>query len=214
MSDKTFEDLLELAQQQPQWPLADWSPSQIKHLDIRIDRHGRWYHEGSEIRRPSLVQLFSRLLDYRDDCFCLVTPAEQCNIIVEDVPFLIVEVDVRNPGSEQQVFLRTNVDDWVSLQRQSQFELKGVVPYVEVRPGLWARVSRSCYYQLFEYLELPDESAQPVCDSEVCDSEVCDSEVWNSEGFIREIEEHQVAILRSCGAALRWPLTDDPTDHR
>ena len=37
------------------YPLDKWNPTNCGYVDIAIDRDGRWFHEGSEIKRAELV---------------------------------------------------------------------------------------------------------------------------------------------------------------
>ncbi len=83
-------------------------------FDIRIARDGTWFHEGGPIRRIELVKLFASVLR-RDDAggFWLVTPVERGRIIVEDTPFVAVEMTASGNGDEQVLSFRTNLDEWV-----------------------------------------------------------------------------------------------------
>ena len=68
-------------------PLDLWQPDLSGDIDIRIDREGRWYHEGDEIKRESLVQLFASILRREEDGeYYLVTPAEKWHYVCPE-PF-------------------------------------------------------------------------------------------------------------------------------
>lgn len=131
----------------------------LESYDIRILRDGTWLHEGDPIRRPELVKLFARVLR-RDDAgdYWLITPAERGRIIVEDAPFIAVEMRVEGEGRGQRLSFRTNVDDWVAAGPDHPITTQGETPYVEVRGGLTARLARPVYYQLAELAT--DNSAQ------------------------------------------------------
>ena len=121
---------------------------------IRIDRHGVWHYRGSPIRRQELVCLFASLLTRQaDGSYWLLTPEEACWIDVEDVPFVAVEMFVAGQGRKQCVSLRTNVDEIVTVDRLHPLRMTknpvlGEVPYVTVREGLEARLSRAVFYEL------------------------------------------------------------------
>ncbi len=125
------------------------------HYDIDIRRDGTWYYQGTPIRRPALVKLFSTVLQ-RDagGAYWLVTPAERGQITVEDSPFLAVEVRSAGEGLAQELFLRTNMDEWVAVGPDHPLRFSfcpaygAAVPYVLVRGGLEARVVRPVYYAL------------------------------------------------------------------
>lgn len=123
----------------------------LESYDIRILRDGTWLHEGAPIRRLELVKLFARVLR-RDDAgdYWLITPAERGRIMVEDAPFIAVEMKVEGQGRDQRLSFRTNVDDWVTAGPGRPITTVGDAPYVEVRGGLTARLARSVYYQLAE----------------------------------------------------------------
>ncbi|MCO1335114.1 DUF1285 domain-containing protein [Microbulbifer sp. OS29] len=122
-----------------------------------IKRDGRWIHEGAEIRRQPLVKLFASILKCEKNEYFLVTPAEKLRITVEDVPFVATQV-ARDPNDTKQcLLLTTNVGDIVELKREAQWQLRDfgspqqLVPYIEVRNGLKARVSRDVFYQLVDW---------------------------------------------------------------
>lgn len=130
-------------------------PALCGDLGLRIDRNGTWYYQGSPIGRKELVRLFASVLRRGEDGgYWLVTPAEMGRIDVEDAPFLAVEITVAGHGCDQVVTVRTNIDETVTID--SEHPLRVVVnpetgepsPYVTVRPGLEARVTRSVYYEL------------------------------------------------------------------
>ncbi|MFO1039419.1 MAG: DUF1285 domain-containing protein [Geminicoccaceae bacterium] len=122
-------------------------------FEMRIDRAGSWHYRGSPIGRLPLVKLFATVLHRAPDgAYWLVTPAEQGRVTVEDVPFVVVELRREGEGSDQALDLRTNIDDWVQLGRNTGWRLgddgEAQVPYVEVRSGLEARVGRNTFYEL------------------------------------------------------------------
>lgn len=126
-------------------------------LDIRIAVDGTWYHEGAPIRRLPLVRLFASVLsrDASGD-YWLVTPVERARIRVDDVPFLAVELKTEGEGRAQRLSFRTNLDDWVTagpshpISFRPQPGGREPAPYVAVRDGLEARLSRPVYYELAE----------------------------------------------------------------
>jgi hypothetical protein len=127
-------------------PVESWNPAFCGDSNMRIARDGAWFHDGAPITRPELVRLFAGLLRLDPEGYMLVTPAEKCSILVEDVPFLAVTLDVQG---DDLVFL-TNVGDVVRLDAEHALRMTDGVPYLHVRRGLDARVSRPVYYQLAE----------------------------------------------------------------
>jgi uncharacterized protein len=127
------------------------------HFDIRIARDGTWFYRGSPIARLPLVRLFSTVLRRDEEgIYWLVTPAERGRITVEDAPFAAVELQVAGEGREQQLIFRTNVDDTVAagadhpLRVVNDRETGAPNPYVRVRDGLEARLTRPVFYELVE----------------------------------------------------------------
>lgn len=123
-------------------------------FDIRIDRDGRWFYQGSPIGRMELVKLFASVLSRdADGAYWLTTPAERGTIEVEDAPFVAVEMQVEGNGRDQVIRFRTNLDEWVTVDAEHPLRVDhdatvGPTPYVTVRDGLDARVARSVYYDL------------------------------------------------------------------
>ncbi len=120
--------------------------------DIKILRDGTWLYGGTPIGRMGLVRLFAGVLS-RDDTgdYWLITPAERGRIEVEDAPFLAVEMTVTGKARAQSLSFRTNVDDHVTLGPDHPLMFGGghdLAPYIAVRKGLLARLTRPVYYEL------------------------------------------------------------------
>ena len=126
------------------FPVESWTPSYCGDSRIRICRDCRWFHEGTAITRRELVLLFAKLLRLDTEGYMIVTPAEKLSVSVEDVPFLAVDVDAKG----DDLIFTTNVGDSVQLNVDNALRMAGTVPYLHVRHGLEARLSRSVYYQL------------------------------------------------------------------
>ncbi|MBB2960520.1 DUF1285 domain-containing protein [Methylobacterium sp. R2-1] len=136
-------------------PVEKWNPEPCGAIDIRIGADGTWFHNGSAIRRPKLVRLFASILRKEPDgSTVLVTPAERVRITVDDAPFNAVEMAVEGEGEARRIAFRTNVDDLVpaDTDHRLRFEdgAEGLKPYLHVRRGLWALVSRPLTYDLVE----------------------------------------------------------------
>ncbi|MBM3526294.1 MAG: DUF1285 domain-containing protein, partial [Alphaproteobacteria bacterium] len=116
-----------------------------------------WFYHGSPIGRKQLVRLFASILrrDENGD-FWLETPAERCRIKVEDAPFLAVEINVNGSGETQDITFRTNIDEVVvagperPIRVATDSRSDAPAPYVLVRPGLEALITRAVYYELVE----------------------------------------------------------------
>lgn len=123
---------------------------------MRIGRDGTWYYGGSPINRVALVKLFASVLRRDEDgAFWLVTPAERGRVVVEDAPFIAVAIDKQGAGRDQALIFRTNLDEIVTAGpghplRVETAEDGTPAPYIMVRPGLEARLSRPVFYELVE----------------------------------------------------------------
>jgi len=135
-------------------PVEKWNPAHCGDIDIRIARDGTWFHEGTPVGRRELVRLFSTILRKDADGFHLVTPAEKMRIVVEDAPFMAVLLQVEGAGTEQRLIFTTSVGDEAVAGAANPIRVEinpyteEPAPYVHVRAGLEARISRAVYYQL------------------------------------------------------------------
>jgi uncharacterized protein len=136
-------------------PIHLWNPPFCGDLDIRIASDGTWFYMGTPIGRPTLVRLFSTILKREDGKHFLVTPVEKVGIRVDDAPFLAVEMRKERDERGPLLRFRTNVDDWVSCDRDHRLRFEtgaadGLMPYLHVRADLWAKLTRAIYYDLVD----------------------------------------------------------------
>ncbi|MCJ2137899.1 DUF1285 domain-containing protein [Methylobacterium sp. J-026] len=140
-------------------PVERWSPPYCGEIDIRIAADGTWYHNGTPIRRAKLVRLFSTILRREaDGRTVLVTPVESVGITVEDAAFAAVEMAVDGFGPNRRLSFRTNVDDLVPVDAEHALRFEeepdgALKPYLHVRGGLWALVTRALTYDLVDLAE-------------------------------------------------------------
>ncbi|MCE4222807.1 DUF1285 domain-containing protein [Methylobacterium sp. C25] len=140
-------------------PVERWHPEHCGTIDIRIAADGTWFHEGSPIRRPALVKLFSTILRREPDgSTVLVTPVERMTITVDDAPFVAVEMAVEGEAEARRIGFRTNVDDLVPLDDSHPLRFErdgsgGLKPYVKVRGDLWALLTRALTHELMQLVE-------------------------------------------------------------
>lgn len=135
-------------------PVHLWDPPFCGDIDMRIASDGTWYYQKTPIGRPALVRLFSTVLKREDARFFLVTPVEKVGIAVDDAPFLAVGLTVGESEAGPSLTFRTNVDDEVTagpghaLRFEPEEGTGGLKPYVHVRADLWAKVTRTLFYDL------------------------------------------------------------------
>ena len=127
---------------------------------IHVDALGQWYYHGSQIQRRELVALFASALrrDAAGD-YWLVTPGERGRIVVEDVPFIAVELAVNGRGEDQECWFRTNLDEWVVAGPDNPLRLtidavtKEPRPYVMIRDRMEALIARPVFYEMSQHVE-------------------------------------------------------------
>ncbi len=127
------------------------------HFNIRIARDGTWFYHGSPITRKPLVKLFASVLR-RDEAgrYLLVTPAERGLIDVDDAPFTAVALTASGAGGSQRLVFRTNVDEDIVAGPEHPIRVAEhpdtgePSPYIHVRDGLEALISRPVFYQLVD----------------------------------------------------------------
>jgi uncharacterized protein len=137
-------------------PVHLWNPPHCGMIDMRIARDGTWFYLGTPIGRLPMVRLFSTILRRDPDGYVLVTPVERVGITVEDAPFVAVDFDVTDPGPDQIVTFRTNVDDLASAGPANPLRLSMSAsgepsPYVLIRSNLEALIDRKSFYRLMEF---------------------------------------------------------------
>ncbi len=87
---------------------------------------------------------------------------EKVGIVVDDAPFMAVELKVEDAAEGRRLSFRTNVDEWVeagpghSLRFERDAGNGGLTPYLHVRRDLWAKVTRALFYDLVDLGEERD----------------------------------------------------------
>ena len=149
--DSLFDELLEQQRNKKLPPVETWDPKNLGAIDIKISRDGTWVHEGGEIKRKELVQLFSTVLVKEENRYFLVTPVQKLRIEVEDAPFVAVSFQVRGEPPETDIIFETNVGDLVVLNKEHILWVAEGKPYIHVRSGLNALLTRNAFYHLIDY---------------------------------------------------------------
>lgn len=138
-------------------PVDKWHPAYCGEIDLRIAADGTWFYAGTPIARPAMVQLFAGILRKDPERYVLVTPVECVGIAVEDVPFVAVAMEAKD-GVLRFV---TNLGDEVEAgdAHPMRFGVDpdgGVKPYVHIRGGLEARLTRTLAIELLDRAEERD----------------------------------------------------------
>ena len=138
-------------------PVDKWNPDFCGDIDMRIMRNGKWFYMGSEIKRPAMIKLFSRILRLdEDNHYYLVTPVEKVRIQVEDAPFVATSIYQETKNGIKNLYFTTNLNEKILLSNQNPIDIKIDInteepsPYIRVRKNLKALISRSVFYELID----------------------------------------------------------------
>ena len=137
-------------------PLHLWNPAFCGDIDMRIARDGTWFYMGTPIGRPGLVKLFSSIIKREGDAYFLVTPVEKVGIIVDDAPFLAIDVESSGKGHNQRVTFTTQVGDTAvagptnPLRVMRDAKTGEPSPYILIRGNLEALIDRKSFYRLID----------------------------------------------------------------
>jgi hypothetical protein len=132
-------------------PVERWNPPHCGHSGMRIDREGRWWHDGRRIEREALVRLFASVLRREGDGrHVLVTPAEKLDIDVELAALRVTAMAREGDGEQARIALQLNDGGAVLLGAENRLRLRDGLPIVRVHQGLEASFERPVYYELAE----------------------------------------------------------------
>ncbi len=124
---------------------------------IHIDKEGRWYHNGVEMIRRDLVQLFyQNMLLASGGQYVIDWNDERCLVDVEDTAHVVRRVvcESGERGPADRIILYLSDDTREELAPDTLFVGEENVLYCNVHGGTFpARFNRPSYYQLAEYIE-------------------------------------------------------------
>ena len=148
LSAKSLAEVAKALAEQRLPPVDQWHPTHCGDSEMRIARDGTWFHQGSPIGREAMVRLFSTILRREPDrSYVLVTPGEKLDIIVEDAPFIAVEVKSESQREQRNLTFRLNTGDLIVAGKDHALRFTET-PYLHVRGGMEAKVARPVYYEL------------------------------------------------------------------
>src|SRR5210317_1394460 len=123
-------------------PVHLWNPNLCEGVEMRIDREGNWFYQGSIIGRDKL----------ENRNYYLVTPVEKVLVKVDLAPYMIVDYEV--DSDNKKIILKTNLDLSFPLDRDHKLTIKKIgdedIPFVYVRNNIKGFIARSVYYSLIE----------------------------------------------------------------
>ena len=159
MVDKLFSDLLSESKKYSDTlpPIHQWHPELSGDIAIRIDREGRWFHDSVEIKRDSIIALFSKLLKLEESDYFLVTPNEKWRIQVDVAPLFVISASLEIRQGHQAIVCQTLTGDTILIGRGNPLQMKQdsaneqTYPLLLVRDNITALFSRAAFYQLVDW---------------------------------------------------------------
>lgn len=156
--DKFYQSLGQLGSGDQVPPVEKWNPELSGKMGLIIKANGEWQHNGSIIKRQALVRVFSKILKREADNYFLVTPQEKWHIEVEDAPFLVNQIQMKNVTNEPQIELLTTTDNVINVSNDNPLWVEydhadNPKPYVIVRNNLHALINRNVFLELAEIAE-------------------------------------------------------------
>ncbi|RMA81102.1 DUF1285 domain-containing protein [Umboniibacter marinipuniceus] len=133
--------------------LAEWQPELSGEMDLVIDDNGRWFHEGTEIKRARLVNLFTRILRREGDDYFLLTPVEKWRIKVMSYPLWVSLLE----DVQGKCLLTLSCGYQLALDQNSRPRLEADSVVVDVAPNMCAKLHRNAYYDFVERLREDDQ---------------------------------------------------------
>jgi len=149
----SLSEIARFAQEQRLPPVEQWNPDHCGDSEMRIAADGTWFHQGSPIGRAEMVRLFSTILRREPDgSYVLVTPVEKLSITVDDAPFLVYALTSEGSGPERRLAFKLNTGEPVIADADHAIIMRGSAkeprPYLHVRGGLEALITRPVFYEL------------------------------------------------------------------
>lgn len=132
-------------------PVERWNPAHCGDSGMRIDREGRWWHDGRRIGRDALVRLFASVLRREPDGrHVLVTPVEKLDIAVELAALRVLAMEAEGDGEQARIAFQLNDGGALILGREHALRFEDGLPLVTVRGGIEASFERPVWYELAE----------------------------------------------------------------
>lgn len=151
LAGRSLDEIAEAAATRGGLPVERWNPSHCGPSGMRIDREGRWWHDGRRIEREALVRLFASVLRREDDGrHVLVTPVEKLDIEVELAALRITAMSREGSDEAQRLAFQVNDGNALILDVDHTLRFVDDLPLVRVRGGLEASFERPVWYELAE----------------------------------------------------------------
>lgn len=121
-----------------------------RSVDLRLDREGRWYHEGEAFEHARLIALFDRGIDAHPETGePIVHIGERwCYFAADDTPFIVRRLESTPEGLVAQL----NNGERHPVPAAG-FEVAGDFVYVQLAPHRRARLDRATQSRLWGWLD-------------------------------------------------------------
>ena len=146
------------------YPASSGKDERISPCDIYVDEEGEWFHQGAQIVREDILELFyNSLFLAPNGTYVLEWRGSRCVLEVADTPFVISRVDLKGEAEGKQEILlsfRHLIDSEPLAPETLQVGARNIL-YCRIRNGRYsARFSRPAYYQLAEWIQEDPVSKQ------------------------------------------------------
>lgn len=120
-----------------------------RSVDLRLDREGRWYHEGEIFEHPRLIALFDQGIDAHPESGEPIVHIgdKWCYFHAEDTPFIVRRLEATADG----LLAHLNNGERFPIPAEG-FEAAGDFVYVQLTPSRRARLDRDAQNQLWGWL--------------------------------------------------------------
>lgn len=120
-----------------------------RSLDLRMDREGRWYHEGERFEHARLIALFDRGIDAHPESGEPIVHIgdKWCYFTADDTPFIVRRLESTADG----LIAHLNNSEVHPIPAVG-FEADGDHVYVPLAPHRRARLDRDSQNQLWGWL--------------------------------------------------------------
>lgn len=119
---------------------------------LRLDRQGRWWHDGEPVEHPNIIEAFNRGLRVMEDGrYQLHFGDDWCFVDVEGCAFTVVAVD-EGEGGRLSVRLSDRTAEWLDVETLA-LDDEGVLTVAVKGRRARARCSRAAQLQLGERLQ-------------------------------------------------------------
>lgn len=126
----------------------------VQDFRIRIDKDGTWYYNDLPIVNRNIVIFFLQHLEpLPDGGYLLRIGDETCPVIVDDTPYIVVDVWKETSGDREAFYIRLNDETCEHLSLETLKIREDNVPICKVKGARFpARFSRPAYYRLADYV--------------------------------------------------------------